>query len=76
MSWLSIVEKTSTLINETIYIMPKCVMHLQGHWNKMVPFMNPSIFADFNNDIKFCNSTSSSINDTHNYYFLSLVSSL
>jgi RsiW-degrading membrane proteinase PrsW (M82 family) len=40
-SLLFIMEKTNTLLNETIHIMPGCAMHLHGHWNKMVAFMKP-----------------------------------
>jgi hypothetical protein len=69
-SWSSIVEKTNTFFNEMIYVTPKCAMQLHGHWNKMVPFMNPSIFVDFNNVVKFCNCTSWSINDTCSHCFL------
>jgi hypothetical protein len=42
-------KKMNTLIGETIHIKLKCVMH----WNKMVPFMNPSILVDFSNGAKF-----------------------
>jgi hypothetical protein len=52
-----IVEKTSTLPNETIHITLGCVVHLHGHWSKMVPFLKPSIFVDLNNGAKFCNCT-------------------
>jgi len=48
-SQLSIVEKMSTFLNEMIHIMPRCIMHLHGHQNKVVPFMNLSIFVDFSN---------------------------
>jgi hypothetical protein len=34
-------QKTSTLFNETIHIMPRGVVHLHGNWNKMVPLMKP-----------------------------------
>ncbi len=50
---LSIVEKTGTLPNQMIHIMLKCVVHLHGHQNKMVPFMKPSIFVNFSNGAKF-----------------------
>jgi hypothetical protein len=29
-----IMEKMNTLLDETIHIMPKCVVHLHGHQNK------------------------------------------
>jgi hypothetical protein len=51
----SIVEKTSTLHDETVHIMFGCIMHLHGNQNKMVAFMKPFIFADINNGIKFYN---------------------
>jgi hypothetical protein len=38
-------KKTNTLFNETIYIMFKCVIHLHGHRNKVMPVMKPSILA-------------------------------
>jgi hypothetical protein len=49
----SIVKKTSTLPNQMIHIMFKCVVHLHGHRNKVMPFMKPSIFVNFNNETKF-----------------------
>jgi hypothetical protein len=54
---LSIVEKTSTLLNETIQIMIGCTMHFHGHQNKMVALLKPSIFVNFNNGVKFHNCT-------------------
>jgi hypothetical protein len=56
-SWSSIMEKMSTLPDETIHITPKCVMHLHGHWNKMVPLTKLSILVDLNNRTKFRNYT-------------------
>jgi hypothetical protein len=50
-------EKMNTLPDETIYIMPKCVMHLHDHQNKVMPFMKPSILSNLNNGIKFRNYT-------------------
>jgi hypothetical protein len=47
------VEKIGTLPNQMIHIMFKCVVHLHGHRNKVVPFMKPSIFANFSNSAKF-----------------------
>jgi hypothetical protein len=32
-------------------------VHLHGHWNKVVPFMKPSIFADLSNNVKFHSCT-------------------
>jgi hypothetical protein len=55
-SWLSIVEKMSTLPNEMIYIMPG-IVHLCGHWNKVVPFMKFFILADLSNGHKFRSCT-------------------
>ncbi len=52
-----IMEKMGTLPDEMIHIMPEDAMHLQGHQNKVVPFMKLSIFVDFSNGIKFCNCT-------------------
>jgi len=64
----SIMEKKSTFLDEMIYITFKCVVHLHGHWNKMVPFMKPFILANFSNDVKFHNYTSWSTNDIHNHH--------
>jgi hypothetical protein len=50
-------EKTSTLLNETIHIMLECVMHLHGHRKKVVPLMKLFILANFSNDTKFCSYT-------------------
>jgi hypothetical protein len=52
-----IMEKTNTLPNEMIHIMPEYAVHLHGHWNKMVHFMKPSILVNFSNGIKFYNCT-------------------
>ncbi len=38
---LPIVEKTSTLSNETIHITFECAMHLHGHQNKVVLLIKP-----------------------------------
>jgi hypothetical protein len=40
-------EKMSTFPNEMIHIMLRGTVHLHGHWDKMVPFMKPSILVDF-----------------------------
>jgi len=40
----SIVEKTNTLFDETIFITPKCAVHLHNCRNKVVPLMKPFIF--------------------------------
>jgi len=56
-SQLFIVEKMGTLPNETIHITPRCIVHLHGHWNEMVPLMKPFIFLDFNNGTKFHSCT-------------------
>jgi hypothetical protein len=63
-------EKMSTFLDKTIHIMPGCVMHLHDHQNKMVPFMEPYIFADLSNGVKFRNCTCWSTNDTHSHYLL------
>ncbi len=60
----SIMEKTSTLLDETIHITPGCVVHLHGNWNKMVPFMKPFILVDLSNGTKFRNCTYWLTNDT------------
>jgi hypothetical protein len=60
-------EKTSTFLDKMIHIMFGCVMHLHGHWNKVVPLMKPSIFGDISNGTKFCNYTCWSINDTQDH---------
>jgi hypothetical protein len=60
-SRLSIVGKTSTFSNETIYITPKCIVHFHGHWNKMVLLLKPSIFVDINNGAKFCSCIASQL---------------
>jgi hypothetical protein len=41
---LFIVEKMSTLFNEMIHITFRCIVHLHGHQNKMVPFIKPLYF--------------------------------
>jgi hypothetical protein len=66
--WLSIVEKTSTFLDEMIHITPRCAMHLHGHWNKVAPLMNPSIFVDLSNGTKFCSCMCKLINDIHSHY--------
>jgi hypothetical protein len=63
-------EKTSTLFDEMIHILLRCVVHLRGHWNKMVPFMKPFIFADFSNGTKFCSYIYWSINDIQSHHLL------
>ncbi len=63
-----------TLLNETIHITLKCVVHLHGHWNKVMPLMKPFIFMDFNNGIKFYNYTCWSTNDTQSHHLLNRVS--
>jgi len=68
-SRLSIVKKTSTLPNEMIHIMFKCVVHLHGHWKKMVPFTKPFIFTNLSNDNKFHSYTWWSINDIQEHHF-------
>ncbi len=66
-SQLSIVETTNTFSNETIHIMPNCVVHFHGHWNKVVPLMKPYILAEFSNDTKFRNCTCWLTNDTQRH---------
>ncbi len=69
-SQLFIVEKIGTFLDETIHIMPKCTMHLHGHRNNVVPLMKPSMFANFNNGIKFHNYTYQLINNIWSHRFL------
>jgi hypothetical protein len=66
----SIVEKTGTLLNETIHIMPECAMHLHYHWNKVVPLMKLSIYTDPNNGVKFHSYTYWLTNDTRSHRLL------
>jgi len=56
--------------NETIHIMPRCVMHFHGHRNKVVPLIKPSIVADLNNDDKFYNCVCWLTNDTQCHHLL------
>jgi hypothetical protein len=65
---LFIMEKMGTFPNETIHIMPRCVVHLHGHQNKMVPLMKPYIFVDLNNGVKFHSCTYWSTNDTRSHH--------
>jgi hypothetical protein len=54
----SIVEKTSTLFDETIHITPRCVMHLMTTIGiKMVACMKPFILVDISNGAKSRNYT-------------------
>ncbi len=64
---LLIVEKMGTL-RETIHIILGCVMHLYGHWNKMVSLTKSSILANLNNGIKFHNCTYWSTNNIRNHH--------
>jgi len=63
-------EKTSTFFDGTIHILLRCVVHLRGHRNKMVPFMKPFIFVDFSNGTKFCNYIYWSNNDIQSHHLL------
>jgi hypothetical protein len=67
-SRLSIMEKTSTFPNETIHITHRCIVHLHGHQNKVVPLMKPFIFMDINNGVKFRSYTYWSINDIRGHH--------
>ncbi len=51
-SRLSIVEKMSTFLDETIHITFECVVHLHGHQNKMLSLMKPFIFVNLSNGAK------------------------
>ncbi len=64
----SIMEKMSTFFDEMIHIMLECAVHLHGHWNKVVPVMNPFIFTDLNNGAKFHNCTYWLTNDIHSHH--------
>jgi hypothetical protein len=44
-----------------------CDVQLHGHWNKMVPFMKPSILADLTNGFKFRSCTWWSSNDAQTH---------
>ncbi len=70
----SIMKKMGTFFNEMIHITPKGTMHLQGHRNKVVPLMKPSILVDPSNGAKFHNYTYLSTNDTQSHYLLRQVS--
>jgi hypothetical protein len=52
-----IMGKTSTLLDETIHIMPGCTVHLHDHRNKVTPLMKLSILVDLSNGAKFHNYT-------------------
>ncbi len=67
-SRLSIKEKMSTFLDEMNHIMLECAMLLHGHWNKVVPVMNPFIFTNLNNGVQFCNYTYWLINDNHSHH--------
>jgi hypothetical protein len=69
-----IVEKIGTFLDEMIHITLKCIVHLHGHSNKVMPFMKPSILMNFNNGVKFHNCTCWLTNDTQNHHFLGQVS--
>ncbi len=56
--------------DERIHITPRCTVNFHGHWNKMVPFMKPSIFADLYNGVKFHNYTCWLTNDILNHHLL------
>ncbi len=64
---MSIVKKTSTLLDDTIHISFGCIVHLHGHWNKVMPLMNPFILANLSNDTKFYNCTYWLTNDTRSH---------
>jgi hypothetical protein len=64
---LLIMEKMGTL-RETIHIILGCVVHLYGHWNKMIPLTKSSIFTNRNNGIKFHNCTYWSTKDIRNHH--------
>jgi hypothetical protein len=65
---LSIVTNTNVVPNQMICITLGCIVHLYGHWNKMMLLMKPFILVDLSNGTKFYNYTYCSTNDTHNHY--------
>ncbi len=50
-----------------IHITFERTVHFHGYWNKMVPFVKPSIIADLSNGAKFCNYTYWSTNDIRSH---------
>jgi len=40
-------EKIGTFVDETIHIMLKGVVHLEGHRNKMIPLVKPFYIYTF-----------------------------
>jgi hypothetical protein len=72
--WSFIVEKMGTLPDETIHIAVGWVVHLHGHWNKVVPLVKPFIFVNLSNGAKFHSYTCWSTNDTQSHHFLCQVS--
>jgi len=60
-------EKMGTFLNEMIHITLEGVVHFQGHQNKVVPFMKPSIFVNFSNGIKFHSCISWLTNDIQSH---------
>ncbi len=62
-------SKTSTFFDEMIHIMFKCAFHLHHRWNKVVPFMKPSLLTNFKNGVRFYNYICWLINDIQNHYF-------
>ncbi len=70
----SIMEKMGTFPDEIIHIMPGYIVHLHDHQSKMVPFMKPSIFANFCNGSKFHICICWSTNDIQSHHLLLQVS--
>jgi hypothetical protein len=68
-SWSSIMEKIGTFPIEMIHITPRCVVHLHGHWNKMVPLTKDSILANLSNGVKFYNCICWLTNDIQKHRF-------
>ncbi len=64
----------NTLPDETIHITPKCVVHLHGHQNKLVPLMKPYMLVNISNGVKFCSCTFWLINDTRSHHLSCWVS--
>ncbi len=67
-SWLFIMEKMGTFLNETIHITLEGVVYFKDHQNKVVPLMKPSIFVNFNG-IKFHSCISWLTDDTQSHCF-------
>ncbi len=59
-----------TLLDEMIHITPRCVVHLHGHRNKVVPLMKPFILANLSNGANFRSCTCWLTNEIRNHCIL------